>query len=47
MILNGFELDASIDEQERVFLQLASGQLSREDLVRWVDRSMVRRSPPP
>lgn len=36
LVLNGFELNASVDEQERVMVQLAAGELSREDFVGWV-----------
>jgi death-on-curing protein len=34
-IMNGSELRASVDEQERVILDLAAGILSREDFVEW------------
>ena len=40
-VLNGFEIDASSDEQEQLVLALAAGQLSREDLVGWL-REHVR-----
>jgi death-on-curing protein len=33
LLLNGFELSASVDEQEDLFLRLASGQLSRSELA--------------
>jgi death-on-curing protein len=36
LLLNGHELSASIDEQERVMLSLAAGELSREQFVEWV-----------
>jgi death-on-curing protein len=36
LVLNGCEIDASTDEQERLVLSLAAGQLSREDLVEWL-----------
>ena len=41
LVLNGFEIDASTDEQEQLLLALADGQLSREDLVGWL-RGHVR-----
>jgi death-on-curing protein len=46
LILNGFELDASVAEQEAVFLALASGTLSREHFVRWVEAHSCQRSGP-
>lgn len=36
LLLNGFEMDADIPEQERVFLQLSAGDLSREELTDWL-----------
>jgi death-on-curing protein len=36
LILNGYELNASIDEQERVILAVAAGRLTREEFGRWV-----------
>lgn len=36
LVLNGYELVAPLDEQERVMLDLASGQLSRDAFARWV-----------
>jgi death on curing protein len=36
LILNGFELSASVDDQEAIILKLASGELSRESLGVWL-----------
>lgn len=36
LILNGFELEASIDDSERTILLLASGQLDRAELEAWI-----------
>ncbi len=36
LILNGYELDAPIDDAEQAILRLASGKLSRDELVEWV-----------
>ena len=36
LFLNGYELDADVTEQEKIFLQLASGNLSREALKDWL-----------
>jgi death-on-curing protein len=36
LVLNGFEIDASIDEQEQIMLSVAAGQLSRENFVGWL-----------
>jgi death-on-curing protein len=36
LMLNGAEIDASLDEQERVMLELASGRLDRGQLAVWL-----------
>ena len=41
LVLNGFEIDATTDEQEHLVLALAAGELPREDLVQWL-QSHVR-----
>jgi death-on-curing protein len=43
LVLNGYELGAPVDEQERVMLQLAAGELARSQFVDWVrSRAMPR-----
>ncbi len=37
LILNRYELAASVDEQETFFLSLADGQVARAELVRWIE----------
>jgi death-on-curing protein len=36
LVLNGAEIDASPDEQERVMLDLAAGRIDRGQLVAWL-----------
>lgn len=36
LILNGFEIRSSIDEQEDVILRVASGELSRDSFKDWL-----------
>jgi death-on-curing protein len=43
LILNGFEIDADIDEQERLVLHIASGKLSREEFTSWLGRHITTR----
>jgi death-on-curing protein len=43
LVLNEFELDASIDEQEKIFLQLSSGELRRNEFTDWL-RTHVKTS---
>jgi death-on-curing protein len=37
LILNGYEIIASVDEQERVMLKLAAGKMSRIDFTEWLN----------
>ena len=34
--LNGCSIDASVDEQERLMLDLAAGKVSRAELTAWL-----------
>jgi len=44
LILNGFEIDAPVEEQERVIFQVASGTLTRHGFTEWLrDRLVVRK----
>jgi len=36
LILNGTEIDAPVDDQERLMLDLAAGRIGRNDLVDWL-----------
>jgi death on curing protein len=36
LVLNGFELNASTEEQEQVVLGLAAGRVTREAFIEWV-----------
>lgn len=42
LVLNGYHLPAGIDEAEKVILQLAAGQLTREELLNWIKTNMER-----
>lgn len=35
LVLNGVEIDAGLDEQERVMLDLAAGRIDRGQLADW------------
>jgi len=41
LVLNGLELRADVDEQERVFLELAAGKMTREAFNGWVGTHIV------
>jgi death on curing protein len=38
LTLNGYIIDAGVDEQERVIFALASGSLPREELLTWLEK---------
>jgi death on curing protein len=44
LLLNGREIEATVDEQERLMLDLASGRLSRAELTDWLQQHV--QSPP-
>ena len=41
LVLNGFEIEASVDDQERVVLSVASGQLDRAGLSQWLKSHLL------
>jgi death-on-curing protein len=43
LILNGHEIDASVDEQERIILQLAAGELERKAFDEWLQAHIVEK----
>jgi len=47
LMLNGYELDASVDEQERIVLAVAAGEVNREEFTRWVKAHVVEVSGKP
>jgi death-on-curing protein len=41
LVINGYEIDASVYEQEELILCVASGKLSRQDLIDWVENHII------
>jgi death-on-curing protein len=41
LVLNGAEIDASLDEQERVMLDLAAGRVDRGQLADWLRQHLT------
>jgi death-on-curing protein len=41
LVLNGLEINASVDEQERVILALAAGDLERDAFTNWLKQRVV------
>ncbi len=44
LVLNGFEIEASVDEQEELILSLAAGEVDRSGLVTWLSQHVRSRS---
>jgi len=43
LVINGFEIEASTDEQEQTVLSVASGLMDRTSLSEWLKRHIVER----
>ncbi len=40
--LNGFEIDADVDEQEQLILGVASGKVTRAELTTWLEAHVAK-----
>lgn len=40
LVRNGYQINAGVDEQEMVFLQLAAGTLNRNNFTEWVRQNI-------
>lgn len=45
LVLNGYEIEASVDEQEQIILSVASGQMDRAAFSKWLRQHIVERRP--
>jgi death-on-curing protein len=41
LVLNGYEIDADVNEQEQVMIDLAAGNISRENLSKWLAGKII------
>lgn len=39
--MNGYEIEASVDEQEKIIMQLASGNITRNDFLNWLKKNVI------
>lgn len=44
LLLNGCEIEASVDEQETFILDVASGKISRIELSDWISKHLVAKN---
>ena len=42
LALNGYEIEADVDEQEAVILAIASSELSREAFTQWLEEHIAQ-----
>jgi death on curing protein len=43
LVLNGYEIDAPVDEQERVILSVAAGEMDRDGFTDWLRAHITER----
>jgi death on curing protein len=43
LVLNGFEINASVDDQEKMILAVAAGETKREEFLEWLRQHVVKR----
>lgn len=46
LLVNGHEIDASVDDQEKIIIDVASGKVSRIELSEWLSKNVVARNDP-
>ncbi len=44
LFLNGHEISAPVDEQEKLFSKLANGKLTRRELSEWLKKKMITKT---
>lgn len=43
LLLNGYEINASVDDQEKIILGLASGEVERNEFIKWLRRCVIEK----
>lgn len=43
LLLNGYEINASVDDQEKIILGLASGEVERKEFIKWLRRCVIEK----
>jgi death-on-curing protein len=46
LVLNGYEIRASVDDQEQVILRVAAGEMARQEFTAWLRAHVVQRERP-
>jgi len=42
LVLNGYEIEATVDEQEQMIMQVASGETGREEFTEWLKKRISK-----
>lgn len=42
LVLNGYEIEASVDDQERLMLDVAAGAIDRATVARWLEKHVTK-----
>jgi len=42
LILNGYQIQADVDQQERIILHLAAGEIHRDEFTSWLNDHVVK-----
>lgn len=43
LLINGYELIDDVDHQEKIILSVASGNLSKEDFIKWLEAKVIKK----
>jgi len=43
LVLNGYEIEADVDEQERIILQVVAGELGRNEFTDWLRSHVIEK----
>ena len=46
LLLNGHEIHASVDDQEKIIIEVASGKVSRIEFSEWISKHLVGKNDP-
>jgi death-on-curing protein len=46
LILNGFEIEATIDDQEKIILNISAGNINREQFTVWLNNHIIHITSP-
>ena len=41
LVLNGYEIVTEVDYQEQIILELAAGEITRENFTEWLNKHIV------